>query len=111
MRENAPGLGDLRRDFNFTQKPRQPLILPTNPRKMNDRTALNQQVAEHCAASDDSGPVVMLNLLRFKDRADGIDAGTESAAPRPSRRYAAAVRRHLDRAGACRLLALRRASR
>jgi phospholipase C len=33
VRENAPGLGDLRRDFNFTQKPRKPLILPTYPRK------------------------------------------------------------------------------
>jgi phospholipase C len=33
VRENAPGLGDLRRDFNFNQKPRPPLILPTHPRK------------------------------------------------------------------------------
>jgi phospholipase C len=28
VRENAPGLGDLRRDFNFSQRPRPPLILP-----------------------------------------------------------------------------------
>jgi phospholipase C len=27
VRESAPGLGDLRRDFNFSQTPRQPLIL------------------------------------------------------------------------------------
>ena len=33
VREDAPGLGDLRRDFNFNQKPRPPLILPTNPRQ------------------------------------------------------------------------------
>jgi phospholipase C len=32
VRENAPGLGDLRRDFNFNQRPRPPLILPTHPR-------------------------------------------------------------------------------
>jgi hypothetical protein len=33
VRETTPGLGDLRRDFNFTQKPRKPLILPSYPRK------------------------------------------------------------------------------
>jgi phospholipase C len=33
VRENAPGLGDLRRDFNFSQTPRPPLILPTHPRR------------------------------------------------------------------------------
>jgi phospholipase C len=32
VRENAPGLGDLLRDFNFSQSPRPPLILPTHPR-------------------------------------------------------------------------------
>jgi phospholipase C len=31
VRENAPGLGDLRRDFNFSQKPRPPLILNPHP--------------------------------------------------------------------------------
>jgi phospholipase C len=31
VRENAPGLGDLKRDFNFNQSPRPPLILPTKP--------------------------------------------------------------------------------
>jgi phospholipase C len=31
VRENAPILGDLTRDFNFDQKPRRPLILPTHP--------------------------------------------------------------------------------
>jgi Phosphoesterase family len=33
VREDAPGLGDLRRDFNFNQNPRRPLILPTNPKQ------------------------------------------------------------------------------
>jgi phospholipase C len=32
VREDAPVLGDLTRDFDFTQKPRPPLLLPTNPR-------------------------------------------------------------------------------
>jgi len=31
VRENAPGLGDLSRDFDFTQEPRPPLILPVYP--------------------------------------------------------------------------------
>ena len=31
VRENAAILGDLRKDFNFTQKPRPPLLLPLHP--------------------------------------------------------------------------------
>jgi phospholipase C len=31
VREQAPGLGDLRRDFDFAQAPRPPLILPPRP--------------------------------------------------------------------------------
>jgi phospholipase C len=31
VRERARGLGDLRRDFDFNQAPRPPLILPTHP--------------------------------------------------------------------------------
>jgi phospholipase C len=30
VRENAPILGDLMKDFDFTQKPRPPVILPTS---------------------------------------------------------------------------------
>jgi phospholipase C len=33
VRENAPGLGNLVKDFNFNQGPRPPLVLPTNPRR------------------------------------------------------------------------------
>jgi phospholipase C len=33
VRENAPGLGDLRRDFNFNQRPRPPLILKPHPKR------------------------------------------------------------------------------
>jgi hypothetical protein len=32
VRETEPGLGDLIRDFNFSQRPRPPLLLPTNVR-------------------------------------------------------------------------------
>jgi len=32
VREDVPILGDLTRDFDFTQKPRPPLILPLHPR-------------------------------------------------------------------------------
>jgi phospholipase C len=31
VRENAPILGNLVRDFDFTQKPRPPLLLPLHP--------------------------------------------------------------------------------
>jgi hypothetical protein len=31
VRESMRGLGDLRKDFDFTQKPRPPLILPPRP--------------------------------------------------------------------------------
>ena len=31
VRENAPELGDLRREFDFSQKPRPPLLLPQHP--------------------------------------------------------------------------------
>jgi phospholipase C len=31
VRENVPILGDLRRDFDFNQKPRRPLLLPLHP--------------------------------------------------------------------------------
>jgi hypothetical protein len=31
VREDASQLGDLRRDFDFDQNPRQPLILPEHP--------------------------------------------------------------------------------
>jgi phospholipase C len=32
VRENAPQLGDLRNDFNFSQQPRNPLVLSTTPK-------------------------------------------------------------------------------
>lgn len=44
-----------------------PTIVPTQ-----------QQLAELSSSSDD-GPVVMLNLLRFKEMADGVDEGLTGA--------------------------------
>jgi phospholipase C len=32
VRENAPQLGNLVHDFNFSQPPRKPLILPVHPK-------------------------------------------------------------------------------
>jgi hypothetical protein len=33
VRENAPGLGNLMADFNFSQRPRPPMILAPCPRR------------------------------------------------------------------------------
>jgi uncharacterized protein (DUF1330 family) len=57
-------------------------------------------------AGADSGAVVMINLLRFKDRADGIDAADGISGAEAYGRYAAAVGTHLDRVGGRVLLAL-----
>ncbi len=38
-----------------------------------------QEQIQQLISSDDAGPIVMLNLLRFKDRADGIDEGVSGA--------------------------------
>jgi phospholipase C len=32
VRDAEPALGDLRRDFDFAQRPREPLLLPVHPR-------------------------------------------------------------------------------
>lgn len=54
---------------------------------------------ERLAASDEEGPVVMLNLLRFKQRADGIDAEDEISGNEAYARYGAAVSAFLTEAG------------
>lgn len=54
---------------------------------------------ERLAASDDEQPVVMLNLLRFKDRADGVHADEGITGAEAYARYGAEVTRHLDRVG------------
>jgi hypothetical protein len=39
VRELVPGLGDLRREFDFSQRPRRPLVLPRNPGRDASRAA------------------------------------------------------------------------
>ena len=58
------------------------------------------------AACEDSGPIVMLNLLRFKERADGIHAGQGITGAEAYARYGAAVAEHLERVGGRILFAL-----
>ncbi len=48
-------------------------------------------------SSTDPGPIVMVNLLRFKQKADGIDAGLSGA--EAYARYAEGVAPHLERVG------------
>ena len=57
-------------------------------------------------ASPDQGPVVMLNLLRFRDRATGIDAAEGITGEEAYARYGTEVSRYLERAGGRVLLAL-----
>jgi uncharacterized protein (DUF1330 family) len=53
--------------------------------------------AQAFAALPDDGPVVMVNLLRFKARADGIDAADGISGVEAYARYGAAVQRFLGR--------------
>jgi uncharacterized protein (DUF1330 family) len=66
------------------------------PAQTIDPTA--DQIREFAGASD-SGSIVMLNLLRFKDRADGIDAVDGISGREAYERYAEAVASHLQRVG------------
>jgi uncharacterized protein (DUF1330 family) len=59
------------------------------------------------AESGDDSPVIMINLLRFKDRADGIDADDAISGVEAYHRYADLVRPHLERVGARVLLQVR----
>src|SRR5664279_1205182 len=66
------------------------------------------QLQRLLAASAANGEaVVMINLLRFKERADGIDAEDGIGGAEAYGRYAASVGAHLERVGAQILLALR----
>jgi uncharacterized protein (DUF1330 family) len=61
---------------------------------------------ERLAGSEEEGPVVMINLLRFKDRADGVDeADGITGAEAYHGRYAPGVLAHLERVGGQVLLA------
>ena len=61
---------------------------------------------DRLATSDHAGPIVMLNLLRFKERADGVDAEDGISGAEAYARYGAAVLSHLERVGGRVLLAL-----
>jgi uncharacterized protein (DUF1330 family) len=58
------------------------------------------------AGSDDPDPVIMINLLRFKQRADGIDAADEITGAEAYARYGAAVTKFLEKVGGRIVLAL-----
>jgi uncharacterized protein (DUF1330 family) len=65
-----------------------------------------QEQFQRLVASEDQSPVVMINLLRFKDRADGIDAADGISGAEAYQRYADATRPFLEGVGARLLLAL-----
>jgi uncharacterized protein (DUF1330 family) len=58
------------------------------------------------ADSDEDGPILMLNLLRFKKFADGIDAADGISGAEAYARYGAAVAPFLARAGGRVVLAM-----
>ncbi len=57
----------------------------------------NSEQLRELAESEDTAPIVMLNLLRFKQRADGIDDGATGAGAYA--RYSAAVEPFLRAVG------------
>ena len=60
---------------------------------------------QQLAGSSDGGPIIMLNLLRFKDAADGIDAGVSGA--EAYGRYTAATEPFLRAVGGRILMAVK----
>ncbi len=57
----------------------------------------NAEQIRSLTSSPEKGPIVMVNLLRFKREADGLDAGVSGA--EAYARYAEAVAPFLERAG------------
>jgi uncharacterized protein (DUF1330 family) len=51
------------------------------------------------SAADDGGPFVMLNLLRFKEVADGVNEGEGISGAEAYGRYAVGTQPHLERVG------------
>lgn len=51
------------------------------------------------AESDDDGPLIMINLLRFKEQADGIDADDGISGAEAYNRYGVEAQKHLARIG------------
>jgi uncharacterized protein (DUF1330 family) len=60
---------------------------------------------QQLAQSSDDGPVVMLNLLKFKERADGIDEGVSGA--EAYARYSQGTEEFLNGVGGRLLMAVR----
>src|SRR5258706_16110998 len=59
-------------------------------------TEPTQAQFERLAASGDDGPVMMINLIRFKDQADGIDAADGISGEEAYARYGAALQPYLE---------------
>jgi uncharacterized protein (DUF1330 family) len=65
-----------------------------------------QEQIQRLATSEDSSPVIMINLLRFKERADGIDAADGITGAEAYMRYAVAVQPFLEGVGGRLLMSL-----
>ena len=59
------------------------------------------------ASGPDEGPIVMLNLLRFKDRADGVQEADGISGAEAYGRYGEAIASNLEHVGASLLATLR----
>ena len=75
---------------------------------MNPQVAIDPTPPQLQALADssDPAPLVMLNLLRFKDRADGIDAADGITGAEAYARYGAEAVKHIARIGGRVLLTL-----
>ena len=62
---------------------------------------------QRVAASEDDGPVIMINLLRFKEQADGIHDGAGITGAEAYGRYGVEAQKHLARIGGRILLSAR----
>jgi uncharacterized protein (DUF1330 family) len=58
------------------------------------------------SAEENDGPVIMINLLLFKERADGIDAPDGISGAEAYGRYAAGTQKYLDGVGGRLVVAL-----
>jgi uncharacterized protein (DUF1330 family) len=65
-----------------------------------------QEQFQRLASSGDDGPLIMINLLRFKERADGIDAADGISGAEAYRRYGVEATKFLERAGGRIMLAV-----
>ena len=66
---------------------------------MSATIAPTTEQLQRLAAVTATGPIVMLNLLRFKERADGIDGSEGMSGRKAYERYAQLVASHLAAVG------------